>query len=261
MGAAATATSSAGAGAFIKKAITSSLGAKLVMAVSGLLFYGWLVAHLLGNLGVFGGREFENHYAHFLLSNVEILWAQRLFWMALFPIHVLSGIRLAALNRAARPEGYAFRRNWRQASLASRTMLVSGIVVLAFFVFHLFHFTWVGVANSYFAEHNFDALGQKDVYGMVVHNFAKPAIALVYLVGVLLVGFHLSHGLWSGIQTLGLNGRKWTPFAKNAGLALAILLAAGFAAIPLAALTGLITADQNTSAQVESATKHATGRP
>jgi succinate dehydrogenase / fumarate reductase cytochrome b subunit len=229
-----------GVGGFLQRAATSSLGAKIVMAVTGLVFYAWLALHLLGNLGVFAGREFENHYAHFLLSNPEILWGQRLLWMTIFPIHILSGIRLAALNRAARPEAYASKRSWRQATLASRTMAISGLVVLGFFCFHLFHFTWVGVANTYFAEEHLDALGQKDVYGMVLHAFANPLIAAFYAVGVSLVGFHLSHGLWSGVQSLGLNGRKWTPFAKKAGFVLALATGLAFASIPVAVLLGVI---------------------
>jgi succinate dehydrogenase / fumarate reductase cytochrome b subunit len=230
-----------GVSGFVWRAVTSSLGAKLVMAATGLIFYGWLVLHLAGNLGVFAGRETENTYAHFLKGNPEILWAQRVVWMVIFPIHILSGIRLAALNKAARPEAYASPRNWRQASWSSRNMIWTGLVVLAFFLFHLVHFTWIGVLNTYFADDHTDAVtGHADVFGMVVHAFQIPWVAGFYLAGVILVGFHLAHGLWSGVQTLGLNGRKWTPFAQKLGLAFAILTAAGFCAIPLAVLSGFI---------------------
>jgi succinate dehydrogenase / fumarate reductase cytochrome b subunit len=229
-----------GVSGFVWRAVTSSLGAKVVMAATGLAFYGWLVLHLAGNLGVFGGPETENAYAHFLKGNPEILWAQRLVWMVLFPIHIISGIRLATLNAAARPKGYASPRNWRQASLASRTMIISGLIVLAFFVFHLLQFTWVGIANSHFADDYKNANGVADVYGMVVAAFQVPWVAAFYVIGVTLVGFHLSHGLWSGVQSLGLNGRKWTPFAKQAGLILAIALAAGFAIIPISVLAGIV---------------------
>jgi succinate dehydrogenase / fumarate reductase cytochrome b subunit len=234
---------------FVGRAVTSSLGAKVVMAVTGLAFYGWLVLHLAGNLGVFGGPETENTYAHFLKGNPEILWAQRLVWMLLFPLHIISGIRLAMLNAAARPQGYASPRNWRQASLASRTMIVSGVIVLAFFVFHILQFTWVGIANNYFADNYKNANGVADVYGMVINAFRVPWVAAFYVIGVSLVGFHLSHGLWSGVQSLGLNGKKWTPFAKQAGLILAVALAVGFAIIPISVLTGIIGKDVAQTAQ------------
>jgi len=229
---------------FLWRAITSSLGAKIVMAASGLLFYAWLTLHLLGNLGVFAGAATENAYAHFLKGNPEILWAQRLGWMSLFPIHVLSGIRLAALNRAARPQAYASPRNWRQASLASRTMLVSGTVVLAFFIFHLGHFTWGGWLNEHFAVDPPDG-SIPNVYGMVYGEFSRLPIAIVYVVGVSFIGFHLSHGLWSGVQSLGLNGKKWTPFAQKLGLILGIAIALGFALIPLSIVSGALSNNQS----------------
>lgn len=236
---------------FVWRAVTSSLGAKVIMAATGLAFYGWLLLHLAGNLGVFGGPATENTYAHFLKGNPEILWAQRLVWMLLFPIHVISGIRLATLNKAARPQPYASPRSWRQATLASRTMLISGLVVLAFFIFHLGHFTWGGWLNDHFAygpDYN-EASGPANVYGMVVGEFGRWPIALIYVVGVSLIGFHLSHGLWSGVQSLGLNGKKWTPFAQKAGLVLAIITALGFALIPISIVTGLISSGSAPSAQ------------
>lgn len=245
-----------GLSGFVMRALSSSLGAKVIMAATGLLFYGWLITHLLGNLGVFAGHVTENSYANFLKANAEILWAQRIFSIVIFPIHLLSGIRLAVLNRAARPTPYASPRTWRQASLASRTMFVSGLIVLGFFLFHIAHFTLGLIPGTFWAGNNVDPLSQQpDVYGMVMSAFHTPWIVAIYLIGVTLVGFHLSHGLWSGIQSLGLNGRKWTPFAQKLGLVMAIAIALGFALIPLTIASGALKDDRssNTTAALNGA--------
>ncbi len=224
---------------FIGRAITSSLGAKVLMALSGLGLFLWLIAHLAGNLGVFAGRETENEYAHFLKSHVEILWGQRVLVIAGFVVHIVSGVRLAALNRAARPQEYQFRR-WRKATWMSRTMLVTGLIVLGFLTFHLLHFTGGYILSDFYANAPADKNIPADVFGMVVRSFRIPWVVALYVVGVSLVGFHLSHGIWSGLQTLGLNGKRWTPFAQAAGVAIAVLLALAFASIPLGVILGAV---------------------
>lgn len=227
------------AGAYVRRAATSSLGAKVVMAASGLLFYGWLILHMMGNLALFAGRETENKYAHFLHSTPELLWAQRIGLFLVVVAHVVTGIRLALLNRAARPQPYASPRSWRQATLASRTMALTGLVVLAFVIFHLLHFTGGVVFPRNFAQ-PYGPEGMLDVYGMVARSFAVPGIALIYVVAMGVIGFHLSHAVWSATQTLGLTGPKWTPFARLAGLVLGVGVATVFCLIPLAGLFGII---------------------
>lgn len=223
--------------AYTRRVATSSLGAKLVMAVTGLLFLVWLALHLAGNAAMFGGAETMNKYAALLADNPPILWGQRIGLFAVVVLHVLSGLRLAAMNRAARPEPYAYKR-WRKASLASRTMAVSGIIVLVFMVFHLAHFTWHWVVPEYGTYR--DAADRHDVFKMVASGFSSAPIALFYVLVMGLVGLHLSHGFWSAFQTLGVNGRKWTPFASKLSLGIAIALAVGFAAIPLSILFGVV---------------------
>lgn len=220
---------------FINRALTTSLGAKLVMAISGILLYGWLILHLLGNLAVFAGPEMMNTYAFFLKNNPELLWPMRIGLLALIAAHIVSAARVSAMNRAARPVPYEVKR-WRQATFASRTMLVSGVIVLGFIVFHLAHFTTGDILTEYF-ERTYQAADGRvipDVHQMVALGFRNDFVVLIYLVGVGLVGLHLSHGVWSALQTLGLNGKKWTPFAIKLGLVLGFGLALLLLTIPIA---------------------------
>jgi succinate dehydrogenase / fumarate reductase cytochrome b subunit len=227
------------AGGYLQRALQSSLGAKLVMAASGLVFYGWLVLHLLGNLTIFAGKETVNEYAHFLQSKPELLWASRIVLLLAVLAHVFTGVSLSAKNKAARPQPYQSPRKWRQATLASRTMLVSGLVALGFLLFHLLHFTGGIVQPEAYAQtHGAGAIA--DVHGMVKAGFENPAIALFYVFAVAMIGFHLSHAVWSATQTLGLNGPLWTPLAKRVGWALGVGVATLFCLIPLAGLFGLL---------------------
>jgi len=221
------------------KGLTSSLGAKLVMAITGLGFYAWLCFHMIGNLEIFhaarpDGTFFFNDYAHFLHSAefAPALWASRAFLVVVVGLHVLSGVRLWWLNRKARPVGYR-ARSWRQASLASRTMIVTGALAALFIVGHLAHFTW-----DWFGEAPAGMDGRPDVYLMVVEGFHDPLVAGAYIAAMLVIGFHLWHAVWSALQTLGLNGPTWTPFAKRLGFVLGAVLALGFTLVPLVVLLG-----------------------
>lgn len=232
----AAATTPNSAGSYLGRALSSALGAKVLMAVSGLLFYGWLVLHLLGNISIFAGSAVMNEYAHLLASKPALLWGQRIGLLAVVLTHVVTAIKLSAKNRAARPQPYASPRRWRQASLASRTMLVSGLVVLAFLVMHLLHFTVRAFESAALPT----AAGLPDVAGMVIHAFSNPAIAIGYVVSVGFIGFHLSHAVWSASQTLGFTGPRVRPATTALGLVMGVGLAALFCLIPLAGLAGLL---------------------
>lgn len=215
----------------------SSIGAKWVMAITGILFLGWLAAHLLGNLQVFAGAETYNHYAAILQNNPLLLWGQRAFVFVVLVLHVTSAVRISSLNRAARGgQRYAVFKP-RVTTLGARTMAYTGFVILGFVVFHLLHFTGGVVFPAEF--HVVDALGNHDVSRMVIASFQRPGVVAIYVFAMALVGLHLSHGIWSAIQTLGLNGKRWTPFAVAAGRVISALLAVGFLSIPLAILLGL----------------------
>ncbi|MFM2153447.1 MAG: hypothetical protein RL199_1882 [Pseudomonadota bacterium] len=230
-------------GGYLQAALRSSLGAKLVMAVTGLVFYVWLILHLLGNLSVFAGAETMNAYAHFLQSKPELLWASRIGLLVAVLTHVFTGISLSTKNKAARPQPYQSPRQWRQASLASRTMLVSGLVALVFLLVHLLHFTGGVFQPESFAPSNLVNVGGEqvaNVHGMVKAAFTTPVWAVFYVLSVGMIGFHLSHAVWSATQTLGFTGPRWTPFAKKLGWALGVGVAALFCLIPLAGLAGLL---------------------
>lgn len=219
--------------------LRSSLGSKVVMAITGILLFGFLVGHMAGNLLVFRGQEAMNAYAYFLKSSPILLWSARLGLLVVFGLHVATAFRLTRQNRAARPERYAYEQTV-QASFASRTMIMSGLVVLAFAVYHLLHFT-VGVVQP--AAYSLaDRQGRHDVFTMVVLGFRHPLIATSYVVAVALLGLHLSHGLQSLFQSLGLRHPRYTPFITLGAPILSALLTVGFLAVPLSILLGFVTA-------------------
>lgn len=232
---------SLGVTGFVNRVLTTSLGAKLVMAVTGVIVYGWLILHLLGNLTVFGGQALMNEYAHLLQSNPPLLWGQRILLIIALGAHAVTGLLLAKRNKAARPQAYALKR-WRWATFGSRTMAQSGVVVLAFIIFHLLHFTTRDIFDYSTIPlfEGSDGTQQFDVFTMVLEGFSHSWVVLVYLIGVGLLGLHLSHGVWSMLQTLGLNGKKFTPFARKAGYVLGVGLVVLFLTIPLAVFVGIV---------------------
>lgn len=215
----------------------SSIGAKLVMAATGILLFLFLIGHLSGNLLMFAGQDAMNGYAKWLKDRGPLLWAARLGLLIIFASHVASAFRVWRLNRAARPEPYAVSK-YLVTTYAARTIMVSGVIILAFLVYHLMHYT-LGVTNPEFL-HLLDAKGRLNVYGMVIRGFSNVAVSSVYLIAMLLLGMHLSHGVTSFFQTLGLHGKKFSAFTEKIGPAFGILIFAGYASIPLAVLAGVL---------------------
>ena len=223
----------------------SSVGRKYVMALTGLLLFLFLVGHLVGNLQVFGAPELINGYAHFLKSKAGLLWGVRLGLLAVVGLHIASAVSLSAQNRAARPVPYAGVRVPYAASLASRTMLVSGLVILAFVVYHLLQFTaLVPAVNGGVDFRRLEAelpggIRTHDVYAMMIRGFQIWWVSLFYLIAQALLFLHLSHGLSSLFQSLGLRNSVWWPrvtlFAKVASVALFL----GYASIPVSVMAGL----------------------
>lgn len=199
---------------------TSSIGKKILMAATGFVLVGFVTGHLVGNLQIFLPPPKINAYGHMLESLGAGLWAIRLFLLACVIVHIWVAFRLTAENRAARPQGYAVD-HINRATLASRIMIRSGIVVLAFIVFHLAHYT-VRVGHPEWSEHSFrlaDGTMVRDVYRMVVEGFASVGVSVFYIIAVGLLAYHLNHGLGSMFQTLGLKNHKWTLGLERASLA------------------------------------------
>lgn len=216
----------------------SSLGKKYLMAATGLLLFLFLIGHLIGNLQIFGAPELINNYAHFLQSKPLLVWGARLSLLVIVGLHIASAAQLTVMNKEARPVGYdapsAYGSTWQ-----SRYMLVSGLVILAFIVYHLAHFTVLlpginGVGDFRKLEVTLPGGAKgRDVYAMMVLGFQVWWVTLFYLVAQGLLFIHLGHGLASMFQSLGFRNHVWWPriegFAKAASIAIFI----GYAIIPV----------------------------
>jgi len=208
----------------------AAIGKKIVMAVTGLVLVGFVFFHMAGNLQVLGGAAKINHYAELLRTSMPLLWAARVVLIASVVLHIRAALQLYALKAAARPVAYA-KKAHRGATLASRTMIWSGYALALFIVFHILHFT-TGTVHSDFIE--------GDVFHNVTTAFKNPVIAGVYLVSMGFLFMHLSHGLFSFTQSLGLSHPRYSAFARATAKVLAIIIAAGFAAVPIAVLTAIV---------------------
>jgi succinate dehydrogenase / fumarate reductase cytochrome b subunit len=219
--------------------ILTSLGSKVLIALSGLALALFVVFHMLGNLQIFQGAEALNSYAAFLRDMPMALWSARLALLAIVAAHIALSVRLAIHNRRARPIGYVTHR-YRKASLASRTMALTGSLLVLFIVFHLLHLT-AGLVDP--SVHNrLDIRGQRDVFGNVVHAFQNPVLVLIYLIGQAVLGLHLSHALSSSLQTLGLEHPMLDRLFRGTGPLIALLVVVGNTAIVLAIAFGLVHA-------------------
>lgn len=221
--------------------LKTSIGSKVVMAATGLLLFGFVVAHMLGNLQIFFGPETINAYGAKLREMPGLLWTARIGLLVVFVAHIGVGIRLNRENRAARPQRYQYEGTVR-ATYASRTMLLTGMVVLLFVLYHLAHFTLhlTGLPDQEFVEELGDGTTRHHVYNMVVAGFSIWYVSGLYIVAQLFLGMHLSHGVSSLFQTLGLNNKRTEKFMGRLGKVAAIVIVAGNTSIPLAVLAGLI---------------------
>ena len=204
------------------------------MVVSGIPLLLFLLIHLVGNLQVFAGADALNHYAHFLHSKPAMVIGFRLGLLVLFGVHMVTSILLTLENRAARPVQY-YKEDTLKATLASRTMIWSGIVLGIFILYHLAHLTAraTGPVDFMTAE-------GPDVYRNVIASFSSPMIAILYLIGQVALYFHLTHAFASAFQTLGLNNKSYTPCIEITSKVYAIVIAGGNIAIVLAVFTGFI---------------------
>lgn len=211
----------------ITEFLGSSVGAKVVMAVTGLGLWGFVLAHMLGNLQVFQGPEALNSYGEFLqhdLLHGAGIWLLRAGLLVLFVAHIAFGLRLAAKNRAARPVSYAKKKLMR-TNMASMSMAVTGLIVLGFLVFHILHYTVGTITPGDFTLQ--DPKGRHDVFEMVWRGFHTPWIIAVYVVGQIVVLSHLTHGTVSLWQSIGWHHPVWSPALKVIGRGLAVLIFAG----------------------------------
>ena len=206
--------------------LSSLVTTKLIVGATGLLLFLYLILHIIGNALVFFGPEIFNSYSHMLISNPLVpLVEVALVVIAL--IHLVKTIRMTLQNREARPAPYA-QKTWAggtsQKSMASATMILTGVVLLIFIPIHVRMF-------KYGPEYQYGTTNMRDLYRLEVENFSSPMAVGLYLLVMVVVGFHLWHGVSSSFQSLGLSGPRFTPFVRKTGKALAVIIAGGFIAI------------------------------
>lgn len=213
----------------------SSIGKKILVALTGIALLLFLPGHLIGNLLVFAGPDALNEYGVWLheLGHGAGIWAARVGLLTVFAVHIILTVQLTAANKAARPE-YSFPGTI-QASRSSRLMIWSGLTVLAFVIFHLLHFT-VRVTHDFSGPAYKTILHGEEVFNirkMVIDGFSVPLVSIFYIIAISLLCSHLSHGFASVFQTLGLRSSKTRDLITKIGWAYAIIIWVGFLSIPI----------------------------
>lgn len=219
-------------------ALNSSIGAKAVMAVTGVLLVLFVLGHMVGNLQVFSGPEKLNTYAALLQGLGGGLWIIRIVLLVVLVAHVRSAMLVVQRTRAARPVQYQARQDL-VTSFAARTMLATGLIVLLFVVYHILHLT-TGTIDPAGAYGRLDAEGRHDVYAMVVAGFQHVPTTAVYVIAQLVLALHLSHGVSSLMQTLGLRNERNAAKVKLIGPLVSAIVLVGNLSIPLAILAGIV---------------------
>ncbi|MBU3914971.1 succinate dehydrogenase cytochrome b subunit [bacterium] len=209
--------------------VSSSIGKKLLMALSGLFFCSFLLVHLSGNFSMFVGPEAFNSYTAFM-STMPILKYAEVFMIVMFLIHIYTSAVLTLENRAARPEKYAMDVSAGKRTFMSKNMFITGSIVLIFVGAHVYGFKFGNWTNDpvAYADPNIYSM-----YELVLVNFKNVFFALAYVIAVIVLGFHLNHAFQSAFQTLGINHKKYTPLISTLGTLYSIVIALGFASFPV----------------------------
>ena len=205
---------------WITGTLGSSIGKKLMMAITGFSFCGFLVAHLAGNLTIYGGKEAFNSYAEHLHSLGPLLTVAELVLLTLFLVHVITGLTLFLQNLKARPTRYAVNKCAGGRTFGSATMPYTGALLLAFIVFHLLNFHFVDKSDT-------------TIFNIVSDAFSHTGYVLVYILAMVVAAVHVSHGFWSAFQTLGANHPKYMPTLRTVGIAFAVVIGVGFGFLPI----------------------------
>lgn len=216
---------------------TSSVGRKVLMGGTGLIMVLFVIVHLLGNSSIFAGPDGINAYAEKLHGLGPFVWAFRLFMLVMLGIHVLFGILVTLDNWSANPEKYKVKKMMK-ATFAGETMIWTGLLLLAFIVYHLLQFTVRITPDVVLGE---DAKGRFDVFAMVTGSFRHASIAAIYVAAMVTLFLHVSHGVQSVFQTIGWNNEKTLPTYNRISKALAVLFLLGYSAIPVLIFFGILT--------------------
>ena len=229
---------------FLLDLYSTAVGKKYAMAITGIGLLGFVLVHMIGNLKMYFGASDLNHYSHFLerllypiLPEKAMLWIFRVGLIAMVLVHIHAAYTLTVLNREARPVKYQSARDYQVASFASRSMRLTGIVVLAFIVWHLLDLTF-GVVNPVVGDK--DPEGLKDVYAAVVHSFERVPVAVFYVLANIALGVHLFHGVWSLFQSLGWNNPRFNKWRRSIATGVATVIVVGNVSFPIAVLAGIV---------------------
>ena len=235
---------------FLLDLYSTSVGKKYVMGATGIMLMGFVLFHMIGNLKMYAGAADLDHYAHFLQTLLYplapkgwVLWILRGGLITALLLHLHAAATLTIQNRKARPVKYQTARDYQVATFASRTMRMSGIVILAFVVWHLLDLTF-GVVNSEVGRmvtHEGDTEAVKAVYASVVHTFERPVVAFFYIVANILLGIHLFHGAWSIFQSFGWNNPRFNKWRRGFATGFAALIVIGNVSFPVAVMAGIVS--------------------
>ena len=198
----------------------SSIGKKFLMALTGLAFCGFLAGHLAGNLTIFGGKDAFNSYAEHLHSLGPLLTLAELGLLVFAIVHVCTGLILFYQNFSARNNRYAVNKKAGGRTIGSATMPYTGVLLLAFIVFHLINFHFVDKTH-------------RTIYEIVTQAFESPMYVGIYILAMIIAAVHVSHGLWSAFQTLGANHKKYMPLIMTLSIIFSLIVGFGFGIIPL----------------------------
>jgi succinate dehydrogenase / fumarate reductase cytochrome b subunit len=204
---------------------------KAIMAATGVVLFGFVIGHMIGNLQVYEGPDKLNAYGAFLHSMPGILWTVRIVLLACVTLHIVTTVQLALLKSAARPVSYVKKDN-SHSSYASRTMYWSGPIIAAFVIYHIMHFT-LGLTQP-------EIYMEGDVYNNVVHGFQSVPVSAFYIFAMALLCMHLYHGAWSMFQSLGINHPRYTPLLRRFAAVMAFVILIGNISIPVAVLAGVL---------------------
>lgn len=217
--------------------IKSSVGKKLIMAITGQLMFLFIVFHLIGNTSLY--FSWINTYAKHLHDLWPLVWIVRLVMITLLSLHLVFGIQLTLENRSAKPDAYAIKKSLR-ATFASKNMIWTGLIIAGFLLYHLLHFTFQVVHPEMSAKLNTDVMGLPDLFSMIVFGFQNFFILSLYIASLIALTLHLVHGLQSSFQTMGLNTDQTQPVIAKAGVIASLILLIGYASIPVVIFIGIV---------------------
>jgi succinate dehydrogenase / fumarate reductase cytochrome b subunit len=227
-------------GHFLVRFWRSAVGKKWVMALSGIVLLGYVLAHMVGNLKVFLGESHLNEYAEWLRDLGEpvfprsvVLWGMRVVLALAFVFHIVAAYQLTRMNQKARPVKYQSPRDYAAANFASRTMRWTGIIIALFLIYHLLDQTW-GPANPHFVR--------GDAYNNLFYSFERVPVAIVYIIANIALGIHIWHGSWAMFNSLGLNNPRYNLWKRYFATGFAVLITVGYVSMPLLIVTGAVSA-------------------